>query len=174
MDFEGNAERIIESIRIAKKRGATFRTGPELEITYPSFNLQMVDLIADMAVWTIFWRTTHTYIPGKCFAVSFHTKIAKTYCSISECTEIWYCPDLNRPVRHRSVYYNCRVIVYNKYIHLIRPKIWLANDGNYRERRYFQCWREPRYMETHEIPVSGWPLLASGQVDCFIYRSDQQ
>jgi NAD+ synthase (glutamine-hydrolysing) len=34
MDFEGNAERIIESIRIAKIRGATFRTGPELEITY--------------------------------------------------------------------------------------------------------------------------------------------
>lgn len=34
MDFEGNAERIIESIRIAKARGATFRTGPELEITY--------------------------------------------------------------------------------------------------------------------------------------------
>lgn len=34
MDFEGNAERIIESIRIARKRGATFRTGPELEITY--------------------------------------------------------------------------------------------------------------------------------------------
>lgn len=34
MDFEGNAERIIESIKIAKARGATFRTGPELEITY--------------------------------------------------------------------------------------------------------------------------------------------
>ena len=34
MDFEGNTERIIESIRIAKARGATFRTGPELEITY--------------------------------------------------------------------------------------------------------------------------------------------
>jgi NAD+ synthase (glutamine-hydrolysing) len=34
MDFEGNAERIIESIKIAKERGATFRTGPELEITY--------------------------------------------------------------------------------------------------------------------------------------------
>lgn len=34
MDFEGNAERIIESIRIAKAKGARFRTGPELEITY--------------------------------------------------------------------------------------------------------------------------------------------
>lgn len=33
LDFEGNAERIIESIRIAKERGATLRVGPELEIT---------------------------------------------------------------------------------------------------------------------------------------------
>jgi NAD+ synthase (glutamine-hydrolysing) len=33
LDFEGNAERIIESIRQAKKAGATLRVGPELEIT---------------------------------------------------------------------------------------------------------------------------------------------
>jgi len=34
MDFEGNAERIIESIRQAKAAGASMRVGPELEITY--------------------------------------------------------------------------------------------------------------------------------------------
>lgn len=34
LDFEGNAERIIESIRIAKKAGASLRMGPELEVTY--------------------------------------------------------------------------------------------------------------------------------------------
>jgi hypothetical protein len=33
MDWEGNRKRIIESIHIAKERGARFRTGPELEIT---------------------------------------------------------------------------------------------------------------------------------------------
>lgn len=33
LDFEGNCERIIESIRQAKKAGATLRVGPELEIT---------------------------------------------------------------------------------------------------------------------------------------------
>jgi hypothetical protein len=56
------------------------------------------------------------------------------------------------------------VIVYNKYIHLIRPKLWLANDGNYRERRYFQCWREERYWEMHDIPQAVWHLLDSKQV----------
>lgn len=34
LDFEGNAERIIESIRIAKNAGASLRVGPELEVTY--------------------------------------------------------------------------------------------------------------------------------------------
>ena len=33
LDFEGNAERIIESIRVAKTKRATLRVGPELEIT---------------------------------------------------------------------------------------------------------------------------------------------
>ena len=33
LDFEGNAERIIESVRRAKAAGATLRVGPELEVT---------------------------------------------------------------------------------------------------------------------------------------------
>jgi len=33
LDFEGNLERILESIRIAKEHGAKLRVGPELEIT---------------------------------------------------------------------------------------------------------------------------------------------
>jgi len=71
-------------------------------------------------------------------------------------------------VRHRSNYYNCRVIAYNGFVHLIRPKLWLANDGNYRERRYFQCWRAPRYVEDHDIPMSVWPLLKHEQVIEFL------
>jgi NAD+ synthase (glutamine-hydrolysing) len=32
LDFLGNRDRILESIYIAKQKGATLRTGPELEI----------------------------------------------------------------------------------------------------------------------------------------------
>lgn len=32
LDFQGNRDRILESIAIAKQKGATLRTGPELEI----------------------------------------------------------------------------------------------------------------------------------------------
>jgi predicted amidohydrolase len=34
MMLQGNKQRILESIRIAKERGAKLRVGPELEISY--------------------------------------------------------------------------------------------------------------------------------------------
>ena len=34
LDFAGNVARILESIRLAKEAGATYRTGPELELRY--------------------------------------------------------------------------------------------------------------------------------------------
>ncbi len=33
MEFDTNLQHIMESIRVAKAQGCTFRTGPELEIT---------------------------------------------------------------------------------------------------------------------------------------------
>lgn len=33
MDFDGNSSKILESVKLAKEAGATFRSGPELEIT---------------------------------------------------------------------------------------------------------------------------------------------
>ena len=42
--------------------------------------------------------------------------------------------DIGMPVIHRNVSYNCRVILLNRRVIGIRPKIYLANDGNYRER----------------------------------------
>jgi NAD+ synthase (glutamine-hydrolysing) len=41
--------------------------------------------------------------------------------------------DIGMPVKHKDVRYNCRLICYNKEILLIRPKLYLANDGNYYE-----------------------------------------
>lgn len=40
--------------------------------------------------------------------------------------------DIGMPVNHRGVRYNCRVLIHDAHILLIRPKLWLANDGNYR------------------------------------------
>uniref|UniRef100_A0A670YCK9 Glutamine-dependent NAD(+) synthetase n=1 Tax=Pseudonaja textilis TaxID=8673 RepID=A0A670YCK9_PSETE len=59
--------------------------------------------------------------------------------------EIW-------PVMHRNVRYNCRVIFLNKKILLIRPKIALANSGNYREMRWFTPWNKLRHVEEYFLP----------------------
>ena len=34
MDFEGNLRRILQSIQACKEAGATYRSGPELEIRF--------------------------------------------------------------------------------------------------------------------------------------------
>lgn len=57
-----------------------------------------------------------------------------------------------RPVVHKNVLYNCRIIIQNGKILLIRPKMWLANDGNYRELRYFTPWMKHKKTEDHFLP----------------------
>lgn len=74
--------------------------------------------------------------------------------------------DIGMPVSHRSVRYNCRVISYNKEILLIRPKLHLANDGNYREMRYFTPWRGERIVEYFDLPENIQKLI--GQKKCRI------
>ena len=46
---------------------------------------------------------------------------------------------------HKNVLYNCRVIFYNREILLIRPKLFMAMNGNYREMRWFVPWTKLRY-----------------------------
>lgn len=48
--------------------------------------------------------------------------------------------DVGMPVQHRNVSYNCRVIFLNRKILFIRPKSSNADDGNYRETRWFTPW----------------------------------
>ncbi|KAF9914266.1 glutamine-dependent NAD(+) synthetase, partial [Lobosporangium transversale] len=51
LDFKGNVARILESIRVAKERGATLRIGPELEITrlnsVSSLSIDMAKIVGD-------------------------------------------------------------------------------------------------------------------------------
>ena len=50
-----------------------------------------------------------------------------------------------RPVMHKGARYNCRVIFHNKRVILIRPKLILAMDRNYREGRWFTPWKRRKY-----------------------------
>ena len=53
---------------------------------------------------------------------------------------------------HKNVIYNCRVVIHNSKILLIRPKMWMANNGNYRELRYFTPWMKHCQIEDHYLP----------------------
>jgi len=133
LDFKGNLARIEASVREAKAAGCTFRTGPELEITgygcEDSFHEQDTFLHA--------WDSLATLLG-------------------SDLTDGILC-DFGMPVMHRNVAYNCRVVCLNRRILGVRPKFLLANDGNYREMRYFTPWYiepgEPGFGELQQLPL---------------------
>ncbi|KAI9684096.1 MAG: glutamine-dependent NAD(+) synthetase [Trizodia sp. TS-e1964] len=127
MDFEGNAQRIIESIELAKAAGATLRVGPELEIT----GYGCLDHFLEIDLYTHSWEMIGMIIAD------------------DRCQDILL--DLGAPVMHKQVRLNCRVLCLNRQILLIRPKLWLANDGNYREMRYFTPW-PARQHEVFYLP----------------------
>eukprot|EP00933_Yihiella_yeosuensis_P023123 TRINITY_DN18063_c0_g2_i3.p1 TRINITY_DN18063_c0_g2~~TRINITY_DN18063_c0_g2_i3.p1 ORF type:complete len:773 (+),score=146.11 TRINITY_DN18063_c0_g2_i3:96-2414(+) len=116
MDFKGNLLRIKESIKEAKAQQCTFRTGPELEITGYGCEDHFLESDTFMHAWSSFAELLR--------------------CDI---TDDILC-DIGMPVMHRNVPYNCRVWVVNRKIVGIRPKIFMANDGNYREMRHFTPW----------------------------------
>ncbi|CAG5125956.1 unnamed protein product, partial [Candidula unifasciata] len=128
MDFLGNMKRIIESIIEAKSRGARFRTGQELEISGYSCSDHFFESDTFLHSWEVLARI-----------------IANPDCQDILC-------DVGMPVMHKNVTYNCRVFFLNKKILLIRPKIMLANEGNYREPRWFTAWTKLKETEDHFLP----------------------
>jgi NAD+ synthase (glutamine-hydrolysing) len=76
--------------------------------------------------------------------------------------------DIGMPILHRNIRYNCRVICLDGKILLIRPKMWLANDGNYREMRHFTPWMRPRETELFHLPKE----LAELQGDTHVLFGD--
>nr|XP_045008151.1 glutamine-dependent NAD(+) synthetase isoform X1 [Jaculus jaculus] len=128
LDFEGNCRRILKSIKIAKSRGAKYRLGPELEI-------------CGYGCWD-------HYHESDTLLHSFHVLAKLLGSSI---TQNIIC-DVGMPVMHRNVRYNCRVIFLNRKILLIRPKMALANEGNYHELRWFTPWSRSRQTEEYFLP----------------------
>ncbi|KAM7020205.1 glutamine-dependent NAD(+) synthetase [Passerculus sandwichensis] len=128
LDFEGNLERIFRSIDIAKSKGARYRLGPELEICG-------------------YGCSDHFYESD----TLLHSFQVLEKLLESPATQDIIC-DVGMPVMHRNVRYNCRVIFLNKKILLIRPKILLANSGNYRELRWFTPWSKARHVEEYFLP----------------------
>ncbi|KAI8084031.1 uncharacterized protein B0P05DRAFT_535923 [Gilbertella persicaria] len=127
LDFEGNLERILTSIRIAKEKGAKLRVGPELEVTGYGCQDHFLEGDTYLHAWEV-------------LAEILKSDEAKNMIL-----------DIGMPVMHKSVKYNCRVVIADNKIVLIRPKMFLANDGNYRELRFFTPWT-PKKVEQYYLP----------------------
>uniref|UniRef100_A0A7I4BDN0 Glutamine-dependent NAD(+) synthetase n=3 Tax=Physcomitrium patens TaxID=3218 RepID=A0A7I4BDN0_PHYPA len=128
MDFEGNLARTKQSIREARNAGATFRVGPELELC--GYGCEDHFLEGD--------TLKHSW---ECMAEIL----------ASDLTNGIVC-DIGLPVEECGVRYNCRAYCLDGQILLVRPKLYLANDGNYRELRWFSSWKRLRELETYQLP----------------------
>ncbi|KAK4113726.1 glutamine-dependent NAD(+) synthetase with GAT domain-containing protein [Canariomyces notabilis] len=144
LDWEGNLGRIIESIHQAKAAGARLRVGPELEIC----GYSSLDHFHELDVYTHSLEMLRRLLLDK----STHGILL----------------DIGLPILHRNLRYNCRVICLDGKILLIRPKMWLANDGNYREMRHFTPWMRPRETELFHLPK----MLAEVQGETHVLFGD--
>ena len=137
LDFIGNQKRIIQSIQLAKAAGCTYRLGPELEITGYSCEDHFYELDTITFAW-----------------MSLRDIIEQGHTDDILC-------DFGMPILHNGVRYNCRVFVLDRKILLIRPKMWMADDGNYREDRHFTPWDKDKieHIEEYQIPESMWSSL---------------
>uniref|UniRef100_A0A7N8YM20 Glutamine-dependent NAD(+) synthetase n=1 Tax=Mastacembelus armatus TaxID=205130 RepID=A0A7N8YM20_9TELE len=149
LDFEGNLDRILESIEISKNHGAKYRLGPELEICG-------------------YGCADHFYESD----TLLHSFQVLRKLLESPITEDIIC-DVGMPIMHHNVRYNCRVLFLNRKILLIRPKMLMANYGNYREMRWFSPWNQK--VEEYFLPrmiqeVTGQDTVPFG--DCVLSTKD--
>uniref|UniRef100_A0AAQ4P1M8 Glutamine-dependent NAD(+) synthetase n=1 Tax=Gasterosteus aculeatus aculeatus TaxID=481459 RepID=A0AAQ4P1M8_GASAC len=128
LDFEGNLERILKSVEIAKAHGAKYRLGPELEICG-------------------YGCADHFYESD----TLLHSFQVLRKLLESPVTQDIIC-DVGMPIMHHNVRYNCRVLFLNRKILLIRPKMLMANYGVYRELRWFSPWKQLRQVEEYFLP----------------------
>lgn len=136
LDFIGNRDRILESIEISKKSGCSIRLGPELEI--PGYGCEDHFLELD--------------------TINHSWEMLADILSSNLTNDILCC--IGMPVIHRDILFNCNIVLLNKKIILIRPKMSLADDGNYREGRYFTAWTK---TDLEEFPLPKMIRNITGQ-----------
>ena len=159
LDFDGNAERTLRSAEQAKEAGATYRVsererwwrkrrrrstkradlrspllsfpfqlGPELELTGYGCEDHFLEPDTEAGAWTALARV------------------------LSRGASDGLLLDVGGLATHAGARYNVRVFCLNRRVLLVRPKCALADDGNYRESRYFSAWRLEREVERYRLP----------------------
>ena len=127
LDFSGNKERIIKSIRMAKDQGCGLRLGSELEITGYSCEDHFLEIDTVNHSWEILAEILAT-----------------------DATKNIICC-VGMPLIHQNLLFNCSIFLLDQKLLLIRPKQILSDYGNYREGRYFTAWNKSQ-LEDYLLP----------------------
>jgi NAD+ synthase (glutamine-hydrolysing) len=130
MDFEGNQKNIIECLtEVKENHNPDIVLLPELATTGYSCQDH--------------FREKENYF----LAMNIIKKIIESELTMNMLVVI------GNPIIFNNKKYNTMTYILNKKIILIRPKITLADDGNYREARFFSSW-EHGLFETFPIDLS--------------------
>ena len=140
LDFSGNLNRIHESVIRCRGQGARYRIGPELELC----GYGCEDHFFENDTITHSWESLVRLL------------------EMGDSDNLLF--DVGLPVMHKGARYNVRVFCLNRKIILVRPKTVLADDGNYRESRWFTPWPWGRAMDEFVLPSSVGAKL--GQRSC--------
>ena len=127
LDFTGNLRRILQSCEEAKAKKCVYRLGPELEIC----GYGCEDHFLEQDTFAHCWESLAELIERGA-------------------SDGLLC-DFGMPVLFGGARYNCRVLVRDSQILLIRPKSSMADSGNYRESRYFTAYHSD-HLETILLP----------------------
>ena len=128
LDFTGNKERVISAVTKAKQDGSKLVITPELSLC----GYDCLDAFLEQDT------TTHSF------------EILADLIVHPSCQDIIV--DVGLPVFHNGCLYNARLVFYQKKILYIRCKMSLANDGLFREMRYFTPWPQSRGIEEFILP----------------------
>ena len=116
LSFTHNLKKILESLSLASSAGAGYRLGPELEICGYNCEDHFLEKDTEVHCWEVL------------------AELLK-----SGYTDGMMC-DFGMVVEHCGCRYNCRVVCAGGWVVGIRPKMEMAEDGNYREGRWFARW----------------------------------
>jgi len=130
LDFDGNRDRILQSCEEARHLGASYRLGPELEVC----GYGCEDHFLELDTFQHCWESLETLFDAGA-------------------TDSLLC-DFGMPILFGGARYNCRIICHNRKILLIRPKTAMADNGNYREGRYFTAYQASDSGEGEEYLLS--------------------
>eukprot|EP00808_Paulinella_micropora_P029108 g24370.t1 len=140
MDFDNNLRLIQESVKQAKAQGCTVRTGPELEISGYGCADHFLEQDTVMHSWESVGILLQSGLTNGILV------------------------DVGMPVIHQSVRYNCRVFILDGKVILIRPKVCMADDGIYRETRWFCAWTSLYELQQHILPPTIYRITGQRSV----------